>query len=339
MKRVLFIGGSRNQTTQMHQVARHLPEIDAWFSPHYASGFEDKLRAWRLAEFTVIGNKHVQRCIQYLQQHKLQIDYRGTRHDYDLVVTSSDLVVPKNIRDKPVVLVQEGMTDPETWMFKLVRRFSFLPRWLAGTASNGLSHQYDVFCVASEGYRDLFVQHGVDAAKIRVTGIPNFDSCRKFRHNDFPYRDYVLVCTSDLREKLRYENRRTLIRQARAIAGDRLLIFKLHPNENARRARREIRRWAPGALVVSRGCAEEMIANCSVFITRYSSTVYVALALGKEVHCDLDLARLQHLLPLQNASAAPNIAAACRELLSKSADRVGHLPAGTRQIHQVPCGV
>jgi hypothetical protein len=315
VKKVLFIGGSRNQTTQMHQVAEELPEVDAWFTPHYATGLEEALRALKLAEFTVIGNKHVERCTQYLTQYGLQIDYRGQRNDYDLVVTSSDLVVPRNIVGKPIVLVQEGMTDPETWVFELVRRWSILPRWLAGTATNGLSDQYAVFCVASEGYRQLFEEHGVNPAKMRVTGIPNFDNCQRFRDNDFPYRDYVLVCTSDLREKLRYENRRQLIESARRLAEDRLLIFKLHPNEHAARASREIHLWAPEALVFSHGCAEEMIANCGTFFTRYSSTVFVALALGKEVYCDLDVQRLKKLVPLQNAAAARNIATVCRQLL------------------------
>ena len=30
------------------------------------------------------------------------------------------------------------------------------------------------FCVASEGYRDLFISKGVKPEKIYVTGIPNF---------------------------------------------------------------------------------------------------------------------------------------------------------------------
>jgi len=48
------------------------------------------------------------------------------------------------------------------------------------------------------------------------------------------------------------------------------LIFKLHPNENAPRAIREIGRLAPGAAVFTTGSAEEMIANCDVLVTRFS---------------------------------------------------------------------
>lgn len=306
-----------NQTTQVYQVARRLPEIDAWFSPHYATGLEEWLRKLRLAEFTVIGKKHVERCLEFLREHRLQIDYRGRLHDYDLVVTSSDLVVQRNIRAKPVVLIQEGMTDPEGWMYRLARRIPYVPRWLAGTATNGLSDSYTCFCVASEGYRDLFVRKGVRPEKIRVTGIPNFDNCRRFCANSFPHRGYVLVCTSDLREKFRREDRAGLIRRAAEIAAGRQLVFKLHPNENAAQATEEIRRLAPEALVCAHGSAEEMIANCETFITRYSSTVYVALALGKEVYCDLDLSELRRLVPDQNGQAAEKIADVCRQLLAE----------------------
>ncbi len=326
-KRVLFIGGSMNQTRQVHQVSSELREVEAWFSPHYATGCVAALQQLGLAEFTVIGQKLVARCLGYLQEHGLRVDYGGRQHEYDLVVTSSDLVVPSNIRGKKVVLIQEGMTDPEGWLFELVRRVPCLPRWLAGTAVTGMSRQYTCFCVASEGYRDLFVRKGIPSQKIRVTGIPNFDRCSDYCQNSFPYRDYVLVCTSDLREKYRREDRRELIQRALRIASGRLLIFKLHPNEDAERATREISTWAPDALVFRHGSAEEMIANCQTFITRYSSTVFVALTLGKETICDLNVDELKQLLPLQHGQAAHNIATVCRGLLLPSRDDQPRLQA------------
>jgi hypothetical protein len=127
----------------------------------------------------------------------------------------------------------------------------------------------------------------------------------------------VLVCTSPLREVFRGEDRGAFIRQAVAIAGGRQLIFKLHPNENVKRATREISRYAPGATVFTTGSAEEMIANCDVLITRYSSTAFVGLALGKETHSDFDLDELRRLTPVQNGSAALNIANVCRQLLEE----------------------
>jgi hypothetical protein len=313
----MFICGSMNQTTQMHQISRQLSDYEQSFSPYYCDGFDELLRWLGLMEFTIIGRKLAGRCRQYLEDHGLPIDYQGRNGPYDLVVTCSDVYIQKNIRDRRIVLVQEGITDPVTFAFHLVTRFRFLPLWLAGTAATGLSDAYRKFCVASEGYRDFFVHKGARAGKIVVTGIPNFDDCGRYRANNFPHRHYVLVCTSPLREVFRGEDREAFIRQAVAIAGGRPLIFKLHPNENVKRATREISRYAPGAMVFTTGSAEEMIANCDVLITRYSSTAFVGLALGKETHSDFDMDELRRLTPVQNGSAALNIANVCRRLLEE----------------------
>jgi hypothetical protein len=80
-------------------------------------------------------------------------------------------------------------------------------------------------------------------------------------------------------------------------------------------ARREIRRYAPHATIVSDRAAEELIANCDVLITQWSSTAYVGLALGKEVYSSFDVEELRRMTPVQNRSAARNIAGVCRELL------------------------
>jgi hypothetical protein len=157
----------------------------------------------------------------------------------------------------------------------------------------------------------------VSPEKVVVTGIPNFDDCRRYCRNDFPYRHYVLVCTSSLRETLQCEDRKAFIRRAVELAGGRQLIFKLHPSEKVERATREILRYAPGALVFATGSAEEMIANCDVLITRFSSTAFVGLALGKETYSDFDMDELRRLMPVQNGSAAFNIANVCRRVLEE----------------------
>lgn len=318
-QRILLICGSLNQTTQMHQIAQELPELDHAYTPYYGHGAIEALRRARCLEFTVLGYKLRRRCLDYLERHRLPIDLHGKARDYDLVLTCSDLIVPRNIRRRPVVLVQEGILDPAGLPFYLCRKLKVLPLWLAGTATTGLSGRYQRFCVASEGYRDLFIANGAPAECIAVTGIPNFDDCRKYERNDFPHRHFVLVCSSDARETFKRDDRREFIGRCLEIAAGRQLIFKLHPNENAERARREIAALAPAALVYATGCAEEMIANCDVLITQYSSTVFVGVALGKEVHSYNDLAEVRRLLPQQNCSAARNIAAVCRELLRESA--------------------
>lgn len=315
--RILFICGSMNQTTQMHQIAQHLTEYEQAFTPYYCDGIDELYRRLGWMEFTIIGHKLASRCRTYLEMNNLSIDYQGRRGPYDLVLTCSDVYLQKNIRQCTIVLVQEGITDPETFAFRLVRRWRILPLWLAGTAATGLSDAYRQFCVASDGYRNFFTRKGVRPEKIVVTGIPNFDDCDRFRANNFPHRHYVLVCTSPLREVFRGEDRRAFIRRAVEIAAGRPLIFKLHPNENARRAIREIECLAPGALVFTSGSAEEMIANCDVLITRLSSTAFVGLALEKETYSDFDMDEMRRLLPLQNRAAAANIAGVCRALLEE----------------------
>jgi len=316
-KRIFFICGSMNQTTQMHQVSEHLREYEHSFSPFYVHGFDEILRRLGLIEFTIAGNRAAGRCRAYLQNHGLPIDYQGRNRPYDLVVTCTDVYLQKNIRGNRIVLVQEGIIDPESMMFRLVKRLRFLPRWMADTEMTGLSDAYRAFCVASEGYRDFFIRRGARPEKLVVTGIPNFDDCRRYCTNEFPYRHYVLACTSALRETYRAEDRKAFIRRVIEIAGGRQLIFKLHPMENVKRATREIRLHAPGAMVFTTGSAEEMIANCDVLITRFSSTAFVGLALGKETYSDFSMDEMRRLMPVQHGSAAFNIAKVCRRFLEE----------------------
>jgi hypothetical protein len=65
------------------------------------------------------------------------------------------------------------------------------------------------------------------------------------------------------------------------------------------------------------GSAEEMIANCDELITRFSSTAFVGIALGKKTHSDFNMDELRRLMPVQNNSAALNIAKICRRLLEE----------------------
>jgi hypothetical protein len=320
---VLFICGSLDQTTQMHAVARALSQqgsVEARFTPVYCDGLAEQLRRLGLMEYTIVGQSWRNTCLRYLQSQGLVLDPGGQGGDYDLVVTCTDLFVPANVRGRRLVLVQEGMTDPESFGYRLQRMLPFLPLWLGGAGATGLSDLYDRFCVASAGYRDLFVKKGVRPEKVVVTGIPNFDDCDRFRRNAFPHRDYVLVCTSDTREPWNREDRRALIAYALAVAAGRQLIFKLHPNEPAERSRREIREQAPRALVYTAGSAEQMVANCAALIVQYSTLAYVGVALGKEVHAYTELADLRRLTPLQGGGAARNIAEVCRDLVGEPRD-------------------
>jgi hypothetical protein len=319
MSNILFICGSLNQTTQMHKIARYsMKEHDCYFTPYYGDGLVNLLAKIGWLNFTVLGGRHKRETEEYFSRHNLNVDPRGESRSYDLVVTCSDLLIQNNIRGKRVALVQEGITEPEGIMYHLVKWLK-LPRYLANTSTNGLSNEYDIFCVASRGYAELFVRKGVHERKIAVTGIPNFDNVKSAHDNKFPFHGHVLVATSPLRETFRYDDRRTFIRKCSAIAGERNLIFKLHPLENTERAIREIYENAPGAIVFAHGDINQMIANADVVITQQSTCTYVALALGKEVHTNLNIEELKQLMPIQNDGVSA-------EYIARICERVLHTP-------------
>jgi hypothetical protein len=295
----------------MHKIALHLGDYNLYFTPYYCDGFLKLLYKANTLNFTVTGKQFHQRVFEYCRQNNLNVDYEGKTNEYDLVITCSDLLVQKNIRGKKMVLVQEGMTDPENFMYYLVK-YMGLPRYLASTSTTGLSNSYQYFCVASNGYKDLFIRKGVEPEKIIVTGLPNFDNTAEFYNNDFPHTNYVLAATSDARETYKLENRKKFILKCLDIADGRKLIFKLHPNENFKRAIKEINKYAPGCEVYTSGNTNHMIANCGTLITKYSTVVYVGLALGKEVYSDFNVQELKGMIPVQNGgTSAKNIADIC----------------------------
>lgn len=313
--KILFICGSLNQTTIMHQISEFYNKSECFFTPYYGDAFINYLADKQVLDFSILGGQFRKNTLDYLAINNLQIDYRGNGNDYDLVFTCSDLLIPSNIKDKKLILVQEGMTDPENLMYRLVRTFK-LPRYFASTSTTGLSNSYNKFCIASEGYKEFFKTKGIDEKKLVITGLPNFDNCKLYCKNEFPYKDYVLVATSDTRETFKFENRKKFILNALDIADGREIIFKLHPNENVERATAEIKKYAPGSKIFSDGNTNEMIANCKTLITKYSSVVYIGLALGKEVYSDFDINLLKKLTPVQNdGSSAKNIAEVGKMLL------------------------
>jgi len=314
--KILFICGSLNQTTMMHKISKELKDHACYFTPYYADGLLKWMAKLGLLNNTILGGRHHRDTMKYLRENQLPLDMHGKKNHYDLVLTGSDSIIQKNIRSSRLMLVQEGITEPEGLAYYIVK-FLHLPRWLANTSMTGLSNAYDTFCVASSGYKQLFTRKGARPEKIVVTGIPNFDNLADFTSKDFPYKDYVLVATTPFRETMRPEFRSIFIRHCVNIADGRQLIFKLHPLEDARRAIREINTYAPGAKVYWRGDINTMIANAQTVITQWSSCTFVALALGKEVYSELDKHELQQLMPIQNGgTSSVKIAQICRLLLN-----------------------
>jgi hypothetical protein len=283
-QKILYICGSLNQTTQMHQISKELPEYDAYFTPYYPDGYGyiKFVTNVGLLDFSILGGQAKQRTINYLKDNDLNLDLNGSKLGYYLV------------------------------------KYLNFPRWMASTSVTGISNYYDKFCVASEGYRKLFIQKGVNPEKIEVTGIPNFDNCIEFLNNDFPHHGYALVATSDVRETYKYENRKKFIQKAYRIANGKQLIFKLHPNENYQRASKEINKYASGSLVFHHEPIEPIIANCDILVTRFSTVAYIGLALGKEVYSEFEVEQLKELVPIQNGgTSAFHIAQVGRRLLAE----------------------
>lgn len=316
--KILFIGGSINQTTMMHKISNELIECEANFTPYFASGPLWLMTKLKMLEFTIMGGEFKRKTLEYIKNNNLRLDFEGRNDNYDLVFTPQDLIVPRNIKKFKTILVQEGMTDPPDWRYH-VTRFLGLGRWCASTSMTGLSHQYDFFCVASEGFREQFIDRGVNPNKIRVTGIPNFDDFEKLRNLEFEHKNFVLVATSDVRETIKYENRKEFLLNAKKIAANKKIIVKLHPNEIVKKRTAEVKKYLPEALVYHGVSIDPMITNCDVLVTRFSSTIFPAIALGKEVYCNIDLKEIKRLFPNQNGgTSAKEIADVARELIAST---------------------
>jgi len=337
----LFITGSMNQTSQMHQISQHLEEdYDCWFSQLFpdTTFLKAIIKYTPLADGTVLAGQFKVKSESYLKQHNLQLDYGGNLHKYDLVVNCTDMIVPEKFRQTKTVWVQEGMIDRPTALTGIVKAFGLAPYFTGDTSLNGSTNVCDIYCTASEGYKNYFAKHGTDPEKMIVTGIPNYDNHLQFVKNDFPYHNYVMVATSDMRETYKFEDRVKFIKSAVKIAAGRQLLFKLHPNEKFDRAEAEICKHAPaGTFIYHSGNTNHMIANCSELITQYSTVVYTGIALGKKVHSYFDVKDLRRLAPIQNGGAsAKNIAQVCSSYVEFKGKKEDFLKDFTLQEQHEP---
>jgi hypothetical protein len=324
-KHILLICGTLTQTKAMLEIGAQLAEHHCFYTPFYCDGHLLRASQKGWLDFTAVAGPLRDKTMRHLRQAGVGIDDRGEARDYDLIVTCTDLVIQQNIKGKRIVLVQEGLTEPEGLLYLMVKHLG-VPRVFANTAAFGLSDEYEVFCVASDGARELFRRKGVRPEKMIVTGIPNFDNVGKYLDNDFPHRDYVLVCTSNARETFKRDNRTRYLRRAIALAGNRPILFKLHPAERHDRAIREIEALIANPLIYRDGNCEHMIANCTAVVAQYSTVAFTAAALGKEVHSYIDPDVLKQILPMQNGGkSAQHIAEVCRGCLESSPARVERL--------------
>ena len=320
-KKLLFIIGSPNQTTQMHQIYLQLKdEFDCYFTQYFVSDWimYTALKLGTL-EHTIVSGRFKKMGEKFVKDHGLQYDYAGESlgNKYDLVFLCTDMSYPRVAKETKTIWIQEGMTDPINSWAKFIKKMK-MPAYMAlKTSLNGSSNLADIYCVASQGYKDYFSQTGTEKERIIVTGMPNYDNVSEFLINDFPHKDYVLVCTSDIREQKVSEDRVGFIKKCVEIANGKPLCFKLHPNEIWDRAYNEIIENTPeGTMVFQEEDTNHMIANCIELITQYSTVVYIGIALGKPVHSYFNIEVLKKQLPVQNkGTSARNIAAIAREFV------------------------
>src|ERR1700749_822236 len=94
-KKILFIIGSPNQTSQMHQIASLLPAYDCYFSQLYSKHPIVRLAMHAgLLDTTILAGEFKRKGDDYLMQHGLRNDYARSiyGHGYDLAVLCSDLL-------------------------------------------------------------------------------------------------------------------------------------------------------------------------------------------------------------------------------------------------------
>lgn len=310
----------------MHQIYQHLRgEFDCYFTQLFPSDWimHTTLKLGTL-EHTIVSGKFKEMGEKFVKNNGLKYDYAGESlgNKYDLIFLCTDMSYPKICKETKTIWVQEGMTDPINTWAKFIKKMK-MPSYLAlKTSLNGSSNRADIYCVASQGYKDYFTGMGTENDRIIVTGMPNYDNAKEFLINDFPHKDYVLVCTSDIREQKCSEDRVGFIQKCVEIADGKPMIFKLHPNEKWDRAYNEIMKYAPeGTLVFQDEDTNYMIANCSELITQYSTVVYIGIALGKPVHSYFNIEVLKRQLPIQNeGTSAYQIAAIARDFVDFNGD-------------------
>ena len=129
-KKILFIIGSPNQTTQMHRISTYLSdEYDCWFSQFYPDyDFEKWTLKKGFLEASIMAGTFKTKADKYLADNGLQSDYMAKRNIYDMTVFCNDLIVPRKLRKAKTVWVQEGMIDKVTTWSKIVSASRIIPR-------------------------------------------------------------------------------------------------------------------------------------------------------------------------------------------------------------------
>lgn len=331
-KNVLCLVGSRNQTSQLHQISQFLnDDYNVFYSQIFGEGYFYKLVAEAgFLDNTVLGrdSSFTKSSQEYIREHNLEYDYRGISKDikYDLALLSTDLIVPKSFKKIKTIWVQEGMIDPINNFAIFVKKLNLPTYTTANTSLNGTSNLADIFCAMSIGYKNYFSEYGTNPNKILVTGVPNFDNIEALKKSSYHESGYVLVATSDIRELGGNDDRYFFINKCIEIAKGKKIIFKPHPNENIERVKNEIYSQIPDATIITEPIIDELIANCDTLVTQYSSCVYIGLILGKKIYSFFPMNDLEAKKPIQNGGeSAKLISEIARDFLEFKGDKSAFL--------------
>lgn len=331
-KNILCFVGSRNQTSQLHEISKYLEDdYNIYYTQIFGSGFFYKFLAEAgIFDNTVFGrnSSFTLASQEYIRNHNLKYDYRGLSKGikYDMALVSTDLILPKTFKGIKTIWVQEGMIDPLSKSSIWVKKMN-LPAFSTGdTSLNGTTNKADIYCSMSNGYKNYFSKYGTDKDKILTTGVPNFDNIKSHNQSKYPESNFVLLASSDIRELGGNDDRIYLLQKTRDIANGKKVIIKPHPNENLERFKSEIFSVIPNAEIITEPILDTLIAHCDTLITQFSSCVYVGLVLGKKVYSYFPIDELESKKPIQNnGKSAEIISTIAREFIEFEGDKNKYL--------------
>ena len=72
-KKILFICGSLNQTSMMHQISRHFQDCDCYFTPYYADGFINYVVSKGYLKFSILNGPFRRSTEEYLHDNLREV--------------------------------------------------------------------------------------------------------------------------------------------------------------------------------------------------------------------------------------------------------------------------
>lgn len=146
-KNILFICGSKQEALLMYAISKELTMYDCFFSTYYADGWLDILARNGFLERTMLSRKTLSVVEKILVDKGLHIDYRGLNHLYDLVILPKTAIIPKNIYDKKIILIENPFRETKPLSHLLSKYISKININYLASANNPLSDSK--ICVTS----------------------------------------------------------------------------------------------------------------------------------------------------------------------------------------------